>query len=99
MSHTPGLEVAVGRGESLQNWEEEASTLPSGTPKSPCCDPADPATDCDQRKPDTRDAVGGVWFLRLTRVQPEMGILLRKMCTTALRWTETESPAFNYLCA
>lgn len=54
-----------GGEESLQNWEEEASTLPAGTLKPPRCGPADPAKDCEQTKPDTRDAAGGVRFLKV----------------------------------
>lgn len=107
VSHTPGLEVAVV-GAAGAGWAG-GRVYRTGKRRLPLCHLAPwshlvvalltlPRTVTRQSLTlEMRLVVCG--FSRLTRVQPEMGILLRKMCTTALRWTETESPAFNYLCA
>ena len=82
-AHNPGLREYIP-----QNWEEEPSTLPPGALKPTLHGLVDPAKDCHQiLTQKTRNAMYNL-VEPLANLQSDS---LLKMCTTALRWTETES--------
>ena len=79
----------LGReGFNSATWHPKAN---SSWPCWPC---QGPSLDADSK--DTERNVQLSWWASR---QSAIRISLLKMCTTALRWTETESPAFNYLWA